>query len=171
LHSLSLQDDPYHPNDGAYFKKYWQIIFAKSNYTDNKYTYTLFKDVSGSQSGNPDISEVAKDPANPTKLLSGGYSGILKSDDVRASKRMNIGKMYGVVEVKFEGGCRYYSSKRIAFDHLGRPLKGNLKSYQYPYHHRMSERCEIYLCLDIPCNSYKKIVILPYSGMLTISGS
>jgi hypothetical protein len=171
LKTLALSDDPYHPSDGAYFKKYWQIIFAKSSYTNGYYTYTIFKDHSGNQSGNPDISEIAKDPLDGSKLLTGGYSGVIRSSDLRTTKRMQIGQHYGVVDLRFEGGCRYYSSKRLAFDPLARPLKGNLKSYKYPYHHLMSEACEIYLCLDIACESYKKVTIQPYSGMVEVSGS
>ena len=171
LKMFALSDDKYEVDDTDYYKKRWQIIFAKSKYTNNNYTYTIFSDSSGNSSGNPDIVEIAKDPNNPYKLLSGGYSGILKTTDSRATKKMNIGKTYGVVDVKFEGGCRYYSSKRLAFDYMARPLKGNLSSYKRPYHHVMSKECQIYLCFDNDCKKYKKIVIQPYTGYVEVGGN
>ena len=126
IKKFALNDDKYDLDDINYYKKRWQIIFAKSKYTNNYWTYTIFNDNSGKSTGNPDISEIAIDPNNPYKLLSGGYSGILKTTDSRATKYMNIGKKYGVVDVLFKGGCKYYNSKRISFDYLARPLKGNL---------------------------------------------
>lgn len=165
---LALHSDTFDTSDSNYFKKRWQLIFSKSNYSDGYYAYTIFLDDVGGSSGNPDIEEIAKNPTDETKLLSGGFSGILKTSDIRATPQMNVGKEYGVVDVKFEGGCKYYTSKRIGFDELGRPLVGNISKYTRAYQRLMKSECEITLCEDSNCDKNRVIIIEPYTGYVRI---
>jgi len=129
---LAMMDDKYDPSDPNWFRKRWQMVFGTSAYTDGKIAYTIFADTASNHSGQADISEMAKNPLDITKRLSGGYSGTLHTSDSRATKEMNIGKKYGVISSTLSGGC---NNSRISFDYLGRPFKGNLAgtSWTMPY--------------------------------------
>lgn len=151
---LAMNDDQISSSDSDWYKKRWTIIFNHDNYTNNEWAYTIFADTSGTSSGNPDATtEIAKNPLDTSKVLSGGYSGI-GGLDIRNSgtfvgtKRYNLGYKYDIKEVMFSNACSYYNSKRVAFDHLGRPLKGNISSYSSPYPSAsriMSAQCKITL--------------------------
>ncbi len=120
---LAMMDDKFNPSDLKWFRHRWQIVFGSSAYTGNKTAYTIFSDSAASVTGQADISEMAKNPLDNTKLLSGGYSGTLYTTDSRATKEMNIGEKYGIVSYTLTGGC---ANARISFDYLGRPFDGNL---------------------------------------------
>ena len=94
--------------------------------------YSIFSD-DGSINGNPNLSEIAKDPLNKEKYLSGGYSGTLSTEDSRANKKMNLGLSYDIIDVKLSGGCTGSSTKRIVFDNLGRPIEDSVKTYISSY--------------------------------------
>ena len=59
-------------------------------------------------------------------------------------KKLNLGKSYGVSGINLTGGC---SNSRIAFDHLGRPLKGDLSGNNTAYEddNLIQSRCNILL--------------------------
>jgi type II secretory pathway pseudopilin PulG len=145
---LAIMDDKFDPNDSRWFKKRWQIIFSESNYTGDKPAYTIFSDRSGSASGNPDRSEIAVNPLDYSKVLSGGHSGTIDFRDPKdkkiATKEMNLGFSYGVQSYSLEGGC---SGARISFDYLGRPFSGNLSSTTTAYHPKrlITKQCRIIL--------------------------
>ena len=149
---LAMVDDKFDANDPKWFRKRWQIIFGKSLNTSNpdtndKWAYTIFADNAGASSGsNPGLSEMAIDPLNRDKYLSGGYSGSLDSDDKRANKKMNLGISYGITGISMSGGCSA-SNVRISFDHLGRPIDGNLTTYTKSYKSSklLQTRCNIIL--------------------------
>ncbi len=126
---LAMVDDKFDAADATWYEKRWQIIFGASAYTggNNKPAYTIFSDTSGT--GQPDISEMAINPLDSSKMLSGGYSGILYSTDSRATKEMNL-SYYGITGYSLAGGC---SGARVSFDHLGRPIKGDLSSMTGAY--------------------------------------
>lgn len=148
---LAIVNDKYNSNDNYWFKKRWQIKFGTSVYTNQKIAYSIFSD-SGSYDKKPNLSELAINPNSNSKYLSGGYSGILMTDDSqnRANKKMNIGESYGVDNILFGGGCRlntYY----LYFDYLGRPF--NLMNSNTPYelassgwHKLLTSNCLISLC-------------------------
>jgi len=150
---LAMLDDHISTNDVNWSKKRWTLIFGKSDYSDQKYAYTIFADVAGKSSGNPDVkSEIAKNPLNNGKYLSGGYSGISgldirDEDSFVGTKSYNLGYLYGIKDVVFSSSCSYHGSKRVSFDHVGRPLKGNLTSYDSPYpkNRLLEEQCKITL--------------------------
>jgi prepilin-type N-terminal cleavage/methylation domain-containing protein len=125
---LALMDDKYDSNNQYWYKKRWEIIFGSSAYTENKIAYTIFSDTS--KTGEPDISEMARNPLNSTKVLSGGYSGTLATSNSIATAELNIGKKYGITSYTLTGGC---SGARISFDYFGRPLKGDLSTMTGPY--------------------------------------
>lgn len=130
---LAMIDDNYNINDSKWYKKRWQIIFGTSASTENKVAYTIFADSATSTTAtNPNIREMAIDPMNKNKYLSGGYSGSLDTSEVNATKKMNLGISYDVSSVVFGGGCAS-STVRITFDHLGRPIKDPLTTYTKAY--------------------------------------
>ena len=126
---LAMIDDKYDSTDSNWYRNRWQILFGKSENnsgkdTGDKYAYTIFSDFKSGSTGNPDIDEMAVNPLDKNKVLSGGYSGALDWEDDRASKKLNIGYSYSIDNVT-TSGCGSYNPKRIAFDNLGRPFEGN----------------------------------------------
>ena len=119
---LAMIDDKYDRSDADWYKERWQIFFAKTAGSDNKWAYTIFSDFLGASTGNPDPTEMATNPLNLSKKLTGGYSaGTIAYDDSDATNKLNLGHSYGVSEVTFSDTCEA-NSKRIAFDHIGRPV-------------------------------------------------
>lgn len=182
---LAMLDDKFNPADNEWFKKRWTILFNSDQYTCNKIAYTIFQDLSGT--GNPDLTstviEVARDPQNANieynkgQFLSGGFSGENDLDfrnlqecggsnpeKVRGNKKYNLGLTYGISSIKFSSSCSYYSSQRISFDHVGRPIYGKLSSYTESYEKNRIVRadCEIQLQDDI--GETVTIVITPETG-------
>lgn len=126
---LAMVDDKFNTADATWYEKRWQIIFGTSASTNNRPAYTIFSDTSGT--GEPDKSEMAKNPLDSNKLLSGGYSGTLHTtnDADEVTKEMNLG-YYGITGYNLAGGC---SGARVSFDHLGRPFRGDLSSMTGAY--------------------------------------
>lgn len=131
---LAMVDDKFNPNDSVWYKKRWQILFANTAGSGNTWSYMIFSDSLGNSTGTPDVNEHAVNPLDSSKFLTGGYSaGNIAFDDARASAELNIGKKYGITAVDFSSSCSVAGSKRVAFDHLGRPMKGNLSSMTGSY--------------------------------------
>lgn len=129
---LAMVDDKFGeaPNADQWYKRRWQLLFGTSADTNNKVAYSIFSD-SGTFSGNPGISELAKNPMDSSKLLTGGFSGVISyATDSRVTRELNIGEKYGITSVT-ETGCG--GAKRIAFDNLGRPIKGDMSDDIAPY--------------------------------------
>ena len=164
---LALQDNKFNNSDQYWYRGRWQLVFGKSAYTDNKYAYTIFSD-KPTYAGNPNLTEVAINPLNPNQFLSGGYTGFIKTSDKRAMKELNIGKKYDITNVDFSPSCSYYGSRRIAFDYLGRPIKGNLQGLKDgKYKNRLIETdCIITITNSI--GESKKIIITPETGYVYI---
>lgn len=142
---LAMVDDKFNSADATWYEKRWQIIFGTSAYTNSTPAYTIFSDTSGT--GQPDISEMAINPLDSSKVLSGGYSGILHTtnDANQVTKEMNLGH-YGITGYNLAGGC---SGARVSFDHLGRPFRGDLSSmtgaYSAPTQRLITSQCRITL--------------------------
>ena len=138
---LAMVNDQYDVNDKDWYKERWQLIYGKSNTntrnTGGYWAYTIFSDSAGNSTGKPDTSEMAKNPLDKSKYLSGGYSGTLDWENPEASKKLNIGYSYGITNIK-QKGC---GGKRISFDHLGRPIKGNDKSWKSSVDGVLKKRC------------------------------
>ena len=134
---LAIIDDKFDNSDNNWYKNRWQIRFGRSENNSGKHThnhiaYSIFSDHARDSSGNPNLSELAMDPLNNNKFLSGGFSSTIDTYDPRANIKMNIGITYDIKDVKFGGGCPS-NSTRLSFDYLGRPIKGNISNNDKSY--------------------------------------
>lgn len=129
---LALMEDMFDSNDQFWYKKRWQIVFNSDNFTYNKDAYTIFSDINKNAQPTLTLREVAKNPLDPSKFLTGGYTGVIYSDGVGATPEMNLGQKYGVT-VGLSASCQFGGSQRISFDHLGRPLRGSPSGFTAPY--------------------------------------
>lgn len=137
---LAIVDDKFDVNkkdsstgEPKWFKERWQIMF--SNADNGAWSYVVFSDSLGDSTGNPDPAEVAVNPLNGAKKLTGGNSGtgIIHYNDENATNELNIGVKYGIEDVIFSSTCSISTSRRIAFDYLGRPLRGAFQNYTSAY--------------------------------------
>ena len=162
---LAMTDDKFDTSDKDWFKERWQLLFGKSSSkslnSGGYYAYSIFSDASGNKSGNPDPKEIAKNPLDSSKVLSGGFSGTLDWEDLSATKRLNIGYKYNIDNVK-QQGC---GAKRISFDHMGRPLKGDSSNWDSSVSGVLTKQCRIILYQG---NSSVAIVIEPETGYIHI---
>jgi len=169
---LAMIDDKFTTNDPKWFKGRWQIRFFYKKYASKdgntkKWAYAVFSDKpnsSGNFDGNPNATtgEVAIDPLNQT-LMSGGFT--IYYSNKKTNKKCAIGETYGIKNVKFIG-CGS-SSTRIAFDYLGRPISGNLKSSNKSYESNrlLKTQCRIVLCKNSSCDDNNiTIAIEPETG-------
>jgi len=173
---LAMMDDKFDPNDSTWYKSRWQLIFGKSStgtkHTNDQYAYTIFSDTFGSKTGQPDftsisITEIAHDPLDSNKVLSGGYSGTIHYANEHANIKLNLGESYGVTLVTMSGGCSY---ARIAFDYLGRPIRGDSSTMTGAYT-APTQRLILNDCNIILSNSDNNITITvkPETGYAYIS--
>jgi len=128
---LAMNDDKYDASDSNWFKKRWQIVFINSSKANYKYAYTIFSDSTGGSTGDPNVEEIAKNPENSSQLMTGGSSGGearlgYNHKKFPGMKKLNLGMSYGVTDMTFSRSCSVNRSKRIAFDFMGRPMKGKL---------------------------------------------
>ncbi len=169
---LAMVDNKFNPNDAQWYKARWQIFFTKAKGADRHWAYTIFSDGAG-HTGNPDLSEVATNPLDSSKLLTGGYSGnlITQYNGDRASNELNIGHEYGIDKVIFTGGCKLPSSRlRLAFDYYGRPIYDNQKLFDGMYTKKgksmlVRKQCRIVLSKE---NETITIAIEPETGFVHI---
>ena len=157
---LAMLDDKFKSNDSSWYKKRWQLKFARGIGTNNKWSYVIFSDTSGT--GNPDPDEVATNPLDGNKKLTGGSTGatMIHTGDSSATAKMNIGEKFGILDVDFSSACRTGStSKNLLFDNLGRPLRGNDRDYLSSYDSvsttniLVDSGCTITICSVSDCNS------------------
>jgi prepilin-type N-terminal cleavage/methylation domain-containing protein len=128
---LALVDDKYDASDANWFKKRWQILFSNNaGGAGGEWAYTIFADTVGTSSGNPNESEIAINPQNPNQRMTGGQtaSNSLNIDDSTfvGMTKLNLGRSYGITNVTFSNTCTVGGSTRVAFDYMGRPIKGSL---------------------------------------------
>ncbi len=175
---LAIIDDKYDAGDPNWFKKRWQIVFSDALGTTNgKYSYTIYSDKSGGSTGDPNVSEIAKNPENSLQLLTGGATGgeaelAYSDDDFPGIKKLNLGISYGVSDITFSSSCSVSNSERIAFDHLGRPIKGKLgtssgggNSVAYENNNLIQDNCDITLKDG---SKFIIIRIVPETGYVSI---
>jgi hypothetical protein len=167
---LAMVDDKFDSADASWYKKRWRFSFNNGAGTNNKWSYTIWSDTSGS--GSPDPSEVAINPQNRSKRLTGGFNGtgFIHTGDAAATSEMNLGEKYSVLDVNFSAPCRTAAvSKSLAFDHFGRPLRGALENYTSAYNNSgittnilVQSQCQITLCSVSNCaaaTNEEKVVI------------
>jgi hypothetical protein len=181
---LAMIDDKFDTSDSNWYKNRWQIQFANTVGSGNSWSYMIYSDSLGGSTGTPDINEHAKNPMNPAKFLTGGYSAgnIAYNDSMgRDTSELNLGRKYSIADVDFTDGCSIASDKqRIFFDYLGRPFYGGPHLQTKPYHNetnvkKLNSDCKILLCAHSPCisassNEKITIVIEPETGYTYIGG-
>jgi len=127
---LALVDDKFDSDDSDWYKKRWQIAFVNSDAADNKPAYTIYSDWKSGSTGDANEDEIAINPMNHNQIMTGGYSGAVSLDinheKFKGMKRLNLGLSYGIISVDMSDSCKVSGSQRIAFDYLGRPIKGKL---------------------------------------------
>ncbi len=170
---LAMVDDRFFDkkllNSQNWYKTRWQLIFSRSTtHTNGLPSYTIFSDIAQTNAGEPNISEMAKNPLNPSKVLSGGYHGTLYTSDNRATETMNLGITYGVTSYLLSGGC---SGARLSFDYLGRPIRGDQNTmtgaYKASTQRLIVSNCNITLSREN--NQSITITIEPETGYTYIS--
>ena len=147
---LAMMDDKFDVDD-KWYEERWQVRFTSDGIAETGYTaaYAVFSDWTGSHSGDPNnLDELAKDPLTGNAITGGVTNNVLFSDPGVFSKA-NLGIYYGINDITFSSSCQYYGSMRIAFDHLGRPIKGNIGSPSVNSNidslKLITQRCEITL--------------------------
>ena len=127
---LAMFDNVFNPDDNIWYKKRWQLVFSNAVTPNSTVGYTIFSDtatgVGTSVAGDADISEVAINPQDTTKRLTGGYASAISSSHSQVTKKLNLQLSYGVDRVDFDDGCN--GGLRLFFDHYGRPMKGDQDS-------------------------------------------
>ena len=131
---LAMVDDKFKENDKNWYKGRWQIVFSHSKYTDHKLAYTIFSD-QPTYGGDATEKEIAKNPANPNQIMTGGYGNAASINYMKAGfkgmKKLNLGNSYGIISLHFSSSCT--PGTRISFDYMGRPLHGDSSSMKTPY--------------------------------------
>ncbi len=157
---LAMIDDKFDSSDSDWYRDRWQLMFrstiketSSGGDTIPVWAYTIYSD-SLNQDGNPNITDdIAMNPSNSDKFLSGGFSTTISQEHPKRDSSMDLRGEYGVLQVDFTGGCS--AARRIAFDHLGRPYFGAFTNTSIftPYDHIMVQDCNISICTVSPCPS------------------
>jgi type II secretory pathway pseudopilin PulG len=149
---LAMVDDKFDATDSDWYKNRWQLKFSKITGTGGKWAYAIFNDYTN-KDGNPNENEIAINPLDRSKRLTGGYSGLIEYGDSKASEELNLGYNYSVNDIDFSG-CGIANDdgkKRVFFDHLGRPLIDNPEFLINSYNDAgksllLATQCQIELC-------------------------
>lgn len=167
---LAMVDDKFDPNDNEWYKSRWQIRFTGGTIASHgEVAYAVFSDFVGLHSGHPEVQELARDPQT-NKLITGGVTNGVLYDDDNVFHEANLGLTYGVETISLSSSCKLNGSMRIYFDHLGRPMRGNLSGYSSPYDSNsiIPSRCEITIGAS---SESVKIAIEPETGYVHILNS
>jgi len=165
---LAMVDDKFDPEDANWYQRRWQILFGKNVRSDKKWAYTIFSDTSGSATGDANEAEIAFNPMNINQRMTGGYTGATvldyNNDNFVGMKALNLGNSFGIDDMEFSCG------QRLAFDHIGRPMKGDQSTMTGSYH-AGSERLLKYPCTITLKKGNKQlyITIEPRTGYASIT--
>ena len=169
---LAMMDDKFDANDSLWFLERWTIrikedlvyagVYVPNGTFYDKWSCTVYSDTS--HDGNPNPSEMAKNPLDNTQYLSGGYNNTLHFENTASMKSLRLGDQYGIKDITFGGGCRS-TVPFIHFDYLGRPMNSfpNSNSYELAapgWHKLLTSQCQITLCdKDCTDTSAQKVII------------
>ena len=125
---LAMMDNKFDPNDSDWYKERWQIFFSTAA---SSQSYIIFSDIN--KDGNPShsetgIKEVARNPLDSTKYLIGVNYGSFfggKETEERISNNLNLKDEYSIKDISVTGGSTGSPARRVIFDSLGRPYRGN----------------------------------------------
>ena len=169
---LAMMDDKFDPKDNNWFLERWTIrikqdlvytgVYIPNGTYAAKWSYTVYSDTS--HDGNPNLSEMAKNPLNNTQYFSGGYNNTLHFQNSSSMKSLRLGEQYSIKSIVFGGGCRS-NIMYVHFDYLGRPMNSfpTTNPYELPaagWHKLLTSQCQITLC-DKACTdvSAQKVII------------
>ncbi len=152
---LAMVDDKFDPNNANWFLSRWQIRLA----TDG--TYAIGSDAN--TDGNLVESELATNPLDSSKRLDGG---IIASADARSAE-LNLHNEYGA-NVTFTAGCAGANPLIITFDHLGRPLLGDISgdTMSYPANRLLRTDCNVTFSGGSESNAV--VTITPETGYVVM---
>ena len=122
---LAMQDSKFDPTDARWFRKRWSITFTRAAFCEggNEWRYSVYHD-DGDTTGNLNsANEVARDPLDPNKFMSSGWSGISKSNCAKTSSKYNLARKFGITNVELRGVCGDSNLQTISFDEFGRPMR------------------------------------------------
>jgi prepilin-type N-terminal cleavage/methylation domain-containing protein len=127
---LAMMDDKFDPTGGDpnWYKKRWQIFFHKT--AANEWSYAIFTDKN--VDGYPDTAdEIATNPQDVSKHLVGRKIVTYATyDDADTTKTLNLSNTYDITNIVSVGGCPDTAAGTniltIAFDYIGRPIKGHI---------------------------------------------
>jgi type II secretory pathway pseudopilin PulG len=143
---LAMVDDKFMPNSAMspqvnaasraqeiqyWYLGRWQIKFSTAN-TSQSYIIMADSTISN-YDGNPNASlgnysEVAIDPLDKSKYLIGTtISSFDSGNDEHINDSLDLKKSYGINAISISGGSTGSTARRIIFDHLGRPYRGDTK--------------------------------------------
>jgi len=179
---LAMVDDIYDVNDVTWYRERWKIQFHKRGGSDNQWAYVIYKDTDKDRT--PDISEIALNPIDKSRALTGGYSNTtIKYGDSNASNKLNIGHAYKILDVDFIGGCNIGNdgrNKQISFDNIGRPYQNRTDNLSNPFgttatntNRIIKNQCRIEICTVSDCTAATSaekmtIAIEPQTGYVHI---
>ena len=162
---LALNDDKfathtYTDKDGNansiakdWYKRMWRIVFSNQNKIEGKcdntgWRYAVYQNIGNdlSDGGQPNGEiEVAQNPAEPGKVLSGCFSGIYKN----TTSSMDLTKTYGILSkkennknedgLKFDEFATDSRIQGIIFDELGRAYPRGEWDAPYGNKHKFSQ--------------------------------
>ncbi len=160
---LALIENRFNTDDKYWFKTRWQLYFSYCRGNSDQCGYTIFSDKLNDHRGNPDPSEIAVNPLNRNQYLTGGAAGneLIHFEDKEATKSMNLGQTYGIKKVSAKNCAR---AKRVAFDYIGRPIVGNMRTMKsvYQKNRLLAKKCLITLYKNE--NEQITIVVEPETG-------
>ena len=132
---LAMTDDKYSSSDEYWYRQRWELAFSTADSTLSYYIFSDSSSSAGAYDGLPGANntytdvEVAVNPADKHRYMIGvPISQFDNSDTSRLTTRLNIKKTYGITSISVTGGSSGSTSKRILFDHLGRPYRGSTAS-------------------------------------------
>jgi prepilin-type N-terminal cleavage/methylation domain-containing protein len=167
---LAMMDDKFDPRDIAaggdnrWFRSRWQILFAQDGNANNNWVYTIFSD-DGAYNGTPDLNEIATNPQDTSKRLTGMRTGAFTNV---FTKTLNLSREYDINGIVFDANCNAGGATRIAFDYLGRPMGGNIAvdNTPYPANRLITTLCTI--TLTNSANEQVRITIQPETGFVGV---
>lgn len=129
---LAMQDNKFNPNDANWYLGRWQIRFSTANGTRSYFIMsdTMFSSYDANPNAPADFSysEVARDPLNRNLYLIGTtYSSFDGDRADHINKKLDLLESYGITNISITGGNTGSSSRRIIFDNMGRPYRGDTK--------------------------------------------
>ncbi len=132
---LAMVDDKFDPNRANWFLSRWQIRLN----TNGKYVIGSDDNLDG------DLveSELATNPLDASRRLDGG---IITTDSSIVTSELDLNSAYNA-NIAFSAGCGGVGVNPliIAFDHLGRPLLGDISgdATSYPVNRLLRNDCNI----------------------------